>query len=280
MKKRALALTALTTISALTMTTTPAQAHHVVSDSGIAWVEPLTVVEVDARSASFDFGERWRGRWLKLTPSVEAAFNERFSLGLRAPIAVIQFDDGRGVLGLGDLEASAKVLLYGSEHGGLIVSAGLGTELPTGVVEDALGSGHVELTPYITASTQPSSRWIISALASDRFAPSIFAEEELEYTEPEDIGPHGSVLSPHSDHELFLRGTVTHLFNANLYLTAGVDHIWVYSKNLQGESVARAELGWARAREWRVSLGADTPLRGTNRSGTSVRLSWARMFGR
>lgn len=271
----------LTITVAITLSSAATRAHHVVSDSGIAWVEPLTVVEVDARSASFDFGERWRGRWLKLTPSVEAALGRRFSLGLRAPIAVIQFDDGRGVLGLGDVEASAKALLYSSEHGGLIVSAGLGTELPTGVVEDALGSGHVELTPYITASTQPSARWIISGLASDRFAPALFSdEEEREYTEPEDIGPHGSVLSPHSNHELFLRATVTHLFGANLYWTAGVDHIWVYSQHQRGESIARTELGWARAREWRVSLGADAPFRGTRRSGPSVRLSWARMFGR
>ena len=257
-----------------------ARAHHVVSESGVAWVEPVTVAQVDLRAASFDFGPMWRGRWWQLVPSLEVQALERVSLSARAPIAFIEFEDGRAVLGLADMEVAAKGLVWASEHGEWIVSAGLGAELPTGVEEDALGAGHVELAPFVAASAQPIPWLIVNAVASERI--SLEREGvEVPVSGYVPAGPHGSVLAPHSGHELFGRLTASALRGESLYVTAGVDGIWMWGGGMNGQRgslLGRAEVGWAQPGRWRLALGADVPLAGQRRSGPMSRFSAAWMF--
>ena len=257
------------------------RAHHVVSESGVAWVEPVTVAQVDLRAASFDFGPMWRGRWWQLVPSLEVQALERLSVSARAPIAFIEFEDGRAVLGLADMELAAKGLVWASEHGEWIVSAGVGAELPTGVEEDALGAGHVELAPFVAASAQPISWLILNAAVSERI--SLVGEDGERAPTPDYVpaGPHGSVLAPHSDHELFGRLTASALRGESLYVTAGVDGIWMWSGGMDGQRgslLGRAEVGWAQPGRWRLALGADVPLAGQRRSGLMSRFSAAWMF--
>ncbi len=255
-----------------------AEAHHVVSDSGIFWVEPMTVVQVDTSMATFDFGPQWRGRWWQTTPALEVSFLERFSLRARVPFAFIQFDDGRGVLGLADMEVSAKGLVWASAHGGLIASAGVGVELPTGVVEDGLGAGHVELAPFLALSSQPVDWLIVNTLLSPRFSLS----EEGPRDTSEDAftlqaGPHGSVLAPHARREVFGRLSVSVVARERLYVTAGVEGSWAFEEPLDHTRI-RAEAGWSKPRRWRLSVAADAPLTGADRAGWTTTLSIARMF--
>ena len=98
---RASLYTALIALTLLSWTA-PARAHHVVSESGIAWVEPVSVFQVDVQTARFDLGGSWRGQWSTLTPSLEWRLHERFSLMGRLPVAMISLDDGRAVAGLAD----------------------------------------------------------------------------------------------------------------------------------------------------------------------------------
>lgn len=266
---RAALYTALGALCAMAWST-PAAGHHVVSESGIAWVEPVSVFQVDVQTARFELGPSWRGQWSTLTPSLEWQLHERFSLMGRLPLAMISLDDGRAVAGVADAEVAAKALLWASAHGGLILSAGLGLELPTGSAQDALGAGHVELSPFIALSTQPWSRLILNTLVSERIS--------LEGDAPSSAAHTGSPLSVHAPHELLLRQSVAWL-QGPVYAMASVDKIFVWSADEpEGPLSARAELGFAQPGAWRASLAASTPLAGQARQQWSSTLSLAWMF--
>lgn len=255
----------------------PARAHHVVSESGVAWVEPVSVLEVEASAASFDHGGARRGSWSALTPSLELALDERLSVSARAPVALVMFEDGRGVVGLGDVSLSAKARLYASTHGGFIASAGAGVELPTGVVEDALGGGHVELTPFVAASSQLTSRLLLTGLLSARLS---IAGEGPGGDVVEETGrlAHGSALSPHAPGELFLRLGVSYVTEGAWYVTAGADAVAPFADMTRGPLRARAEVGVLPSEDLRVALGVDAPLYGERRRELGGRLSVAWMW--
>lgn len=244
-------------------------AHHVVSDSGIAWVEPVSVVQLDVTSARFELGETWQGRWWSVAPMVEFAPWSRVSLMVRVPLIDIRFDDGRAVRGVGDLSSSVKALLWSDRHGKLIVSVGLGVELPTGSARDALGAGHVELVPFVTTSSQLSSRFILSTLWSERISLG-----------DEDATTFGSPLAVHERHELFVRAMATWVSASDLgvYATLGADRVVVWQGDERGPLTARMELGHARAKRWRLAARLEAPRRGARRhellTGLNLALWW------
>lgn len=235
-------------------------AHHVVSESGVAWVEPMRIVQVELGSSRFDLGPTWKGRWWSMSSSLEWSFTRRLSLMGRLPLLDIDFDDGRKVRGLGDVELSLKALAYASKHGGFIASGGLGVELPTGSAADALGAGHVELTPYLALSTQPARWLLVNLLAADRIS-----------LEDQSVMAHGgSPLSVHSPHELQLRPSAALVHPKGHYATLGVDQVilWRAEDRAEGEgpTTLRGELGWRHdSSRWRVALRAELPVRGPHR---------------
>ena len=235
-----------------------AWAHHVVSESGIAWVEPVSVASVELTSSTFDFGRRFRGDWQTMTPRLEWAFNERWSASVRTPIAHLHFSDGRRVIGLADIELSGKYRIVATEHGEFILSAGLGTALPTGVEADGLGAGHFEFSPFVTLSSQPASWLILSGLINERLS--------LAKTDPaiESQGPHGSILAPHAPHEIEARLAATALVGPT-YLKAGWDQIFVLAGQTGPLGAGRLEVGYTERGEFRLSAGAKIPVTGEQR---------------
>lgn len=251
--------------------TSVVQAHHVVSESGIAWVEPMSVGQLDVTSARFDLGPTWQGRWWSVAPMMEASVMPRLSLMARVPLVRIDFDDGRSVMGLGDISTSAKFLCWADEHGKLIVSAGLGLELPTGSAQDALGAGHLEVVPFVAASSQPSRRFILSGLVSERVS---FGEE---------LSMGGSPLAVHERHELFTRlmATWTSLTPMGVYGSLGVDNVVIWSAESdeeRGPLTARAELGLASRQSWRLALRSELPVMGQRRHQWLMGLNLAMWF--
>lgn len=250
-----------------------AHTHHVVSETGIAWAEPVSVVELDTQAASFDLGAQKRGRWQTMALRMQMAPTNWFSLSLRVPFSAIQFEDGRQALGLGDIETALQVRLFASPHGGLIASAGIGAELPTGVEEDQLGSGHVELTPYIIASTQPLKHLILTTVISYRTA--ITGE-----TEHQD-GPRaatGSVLAPHSPRELSTRLDVAWVEEQSWYASAGVEAIFMIAQQQPNPLHGRLEIGWLPSTRWRLALGFERHLRGEPRMRWKGKMNLAWLF--
>jgi hypothetical protein len=257
----------ITVACAVLMTPGTLHAHHVVSESGIAWVEPMSVAQVDATSARFDLGPTWQGRWWSVAPMVELTPIKRLSVIARVPMVRIDFDDGRAVMGLGDISTSLKVLCWADEHGKLIVSAGLGVELPTGSARDALGSGHLELVPFVAGSSQIARRVILSGILSERLS---LGEESS----------GGSPLAVHEAHELFARvmGTWTSLGPLGLYGSAGLDRVVVWSGGVRGPLTARAELGLVQRQTWRLAWRSELPLAGQRRHKWLTGLNLALWF--
>jgi len=240
-------------------------AHHVVSEHGIATVEPMTSIETTFEYGSFGFGAQ-TGNWQEFSLRGEFAVHDRLSLSVRMPWAHIDFDDGRRVVGVGDIEASALVELYASEHGGFVASAGIGTAAPTGEVLDGLGAGHFELAPFIVASTNPLGWLVLDALVVDKIG--LGSVEK-------DLGVHGGIVSPHSDHELTSRLGASIVVDA-LYVRTALEHDLVYAGRDSTE--ARAEVGWAEPGAWRISVGTSLPVAGDERSRWRTSIAFANQF--
>lgn len=258
---------------ALLLYPTKAFAHHVVSETGIAWAEPVNVIELDTQAASFDLGPQRRGRWQTVALRMQMASLSWFSLALRVPFSAIQFEDGRQALGLGDIETGLQFRMFASPHGGLITSAGVGMELPTGVEEDQLGSGHVELTPYIIASTQPLDHLILTSVISYRTAITGDTQHQG--------GPRaatGSVLAPHSPKEFSARLDMAWVEEQRWYVSAGVEAILMIAQQQQNPIHGRLEVGWLPNSRWRLALGLERHLRGESRMQWKGKMNLAWLF--
>ncbi len=257
-----------------TLWPTVAATHHVVSESGIAWVEPVTVVEVEAEGRDFSVGEQ-RGVALVVAPSAQWQLHERLALTMRLPMAFVRFEDGRKAAGSGDVELGARVALYASAHGGLIVSAGVALEAPTGSARDALGGGHWALAPYMTASAQLSTSWLIYGVTSYGHALPWGVDEDALRGREDDRAVHGAPFAPHASRELMGRLMAAYVHHERLYGAFGAQWelpVWPYAR---GPLVGRAELGVVLRPGVRLALGADTTLAGPARFGARGRASLA-----
>lgn len=247
--------------------------HHAVSSSGIAWVEPVDVLEVELQTARFDFGGARRGFWQSYVARGEWSLGERASVSLRAPWALVRFEDGRTALGLSDLELGARVGLIQTAHGELLVSAGLAVEVPTGEERLELGNGHVELTPFVVGSGQLTRRWLWTGLVSWRSALGPDSPRS-----PGDPVAHGAALGPHSAQELAARLDLSWFQEGRWYASAGAEWVMMVAAPTRGPLVPRAELGWLPSAGFRLALGADATAWGESRHGLRGRLSAAWIF--
>jgi len=254
----------------------PASAHHVASNLGIAYTEPLSYVEVEMLGAKFDvLGAS--GEYVEATPTAEYSLNHQFSFSLRAPVAWIQRDDGTSTAGLGDMTVAASAALVRTPHGGLLLSAGLGAELPTGSVERGLGGGHFEADPFLTASTSPIEHLVFYG----RYVDALSLEGHHGGGEEEEEGPgglHGALIAPHTDHELHARHGVA-LAWGSFYADLRNDLVLLWTgPEALGPVRFGADVGWLFGDNLRVRLGADVPVTASSRAGLRAGLSAAWLF--
>ncbi len=242
-----------------------ARAHHIVSEYGIAFVEPSSIAEVDTQAAEFRLGDR-SGHWQLVALSLEYAVTPRLSFSGRLPFARIRYDAGSTEYGPGDAEVAAKVGLVATQHGGLLLSAGASFELPTGSEKKGLGAGHFEISPFVTASSAPVNNLVLYGVLADRISTGS-AEAPGE--------AHGSVLAPHSDHELTTRLGAAYV-RGPAYLSGGIEYVEVFVPSLAaGPLVLRGEFGILFQSELRLAFGFDAPVAGPHRYGWRGRLGIA-----
>lgn len=249
-----------------------AWAHHVVSSSGVAWVEPVTVLEAELQAATFDFGAGRRGTWQSMALRAEVAVLPRLSVSARVPWSWVRFEDGRQSVGLADMELGARVGLVSTEHGELLLSAGLGAELPTGTEQLELGNGHVELSPFVVASSQLAPRWVLTGVLSWRSALGGGAPSDSQRS------AHGAVIGPHSGQELASRLDLAWVHQGRWYLSGGAEAVVMVDAPADGPVVPRVELGFLPTEGVRVALGADLHAWGEARQGARGRLGLAWIF--
>lgn len=187
---------------------------------------------------------------------------------------MVRFEDGRASLGLGDIETTAQFKLVATPHGGIVSSAGLSVEWPTGAQEDQLGGGHIEVAPFVIVSSQLTTHLILTSVASLRYSTS----PDKPPQDPTLRAAHGHVISPHTAHETTLRADLAYVQAQRYYISVGTE--WVHMMNApQSDPItARIEGGWLYSPSVRVALGADVHIRGEARSAGQLRLNMAYMF--
>lgn len=250
----------------MTMLPAVASAHHAVSTSGIAWVEPLSLAELEFAAAGFNFSPELRGNWQTVAVRAEAAVHERISIGARVPWTHIRLSDGRGALGLGDVETTLKGRLLSSDHG-FILSAGLGGGFPTGEPRVGIGSGHYEVSPFLAASGQPLSWLVADVLATQKWSVGGTADEGAQ---------HGALIAPHADTETLARLGLSVVWR-RWYLRTSTTAVVAHQSNMDGIDAA-VDLGFAVPGRIRVSLGGSIPLTGSRRFDWLSRLAAAYQF--
>ncbi len=252
-----------------------ARAHHAVTDFGIARVEPSTRVTIETLAAGFELAER-SGNWQALVLSGEVTAFTWLSVSARAPFARVSVGDTTHV-GLADAEVAARARLYTTEHGGLILSAGLGVELPTGNSDHGLGGGHVELAPFVSGSAAPLEELVLFAAVAPLVSLGAHADEHDHPTAKPHIegtatGLRGSVLAPHNPRELAVNAGAAYLVgpafvSAGLGLAAPLgDH------ELSTFVSSRLEIGVRVASGLRLLAGAELPVAGDRRFDWKGRL--------
>lgn len=249
-----------------------AAAHHVVSDWEIDPGVPRTSVDATVEAAAIHRRER-SASWQLVDLGVELAPVDWGSLAMRIPIARVAIDGEPAVIGISDLELSLKVRIVATEGNRFVFAGGTGLELPTGDPERGLGSGHVEIAPFVAASFVPARRTTFVFVLADRAAlGGDGAHEHVHADEEQHV--HGSVLAPHAENELAARIVAAQVFEP-FYGSVGVDASWI----LSGEEgiapyVARAEAGWYPTKDVRLAIGADVPFAGDARFDWRARLGF------
>jgi hypothetical protein len=169
-----------------------------------------------------------------------------------------------------DAEVAAKLGLVATQHGGLLLSAGVSFELPTGSEKKGLGAGHFEISPFVTASSAPVNNLVLYGLLADRISAGSHGDPA---EAPGEV--HGSVLAPHSDHELTTRLGAAYV-RGPAYLSGGIEYVEVFVPSLAaGPVVLRGELGILFQSELRLAFGFDAPVASPHRYGWRGRLGIA-----
>lgn len=263
---------------------------------GIAWLGPTSVVTMEASAAQFDLADR-SGSWFATTTALEYAATSRISLLARIPVAWIDYDSGASESGLADIEVGGKVSLLARPENRFLLLAGASLELPTGDTDSGLGGGHVELSPHVMASMEPLPGLMLHSVASDHLSLSDAGEESSVAGRPfgdpgaapgwqghpghdhaAESGLHGSVLAPHTDHEMSLL-LVAVYSRGRGYLSAGTEYIHAWSEEGGDPWIARTEAGLALPAHLMLSAGYDAPLAGEERFENRARLSLAWQLG-
>ncbi|MEZ4460935.1 MAG: hypothetical protein R3E66_14660 [bacterium] len=242
-----------------------AHAHHPVSEAGAAWVEPSGYVETAVDAAAFDFGAREQGHWQVLTTRAEVPILEQWSVSASIPIAYLRFTDGRGAVGLSDIELSTRVLLHASQHGGFIASAVVGTTLPTGEPNDALGAGHFEAMGALLVSSQLTSS--LNVYASVAYKNAIG-----------DSLTASQALFPHNNREFETMQGAQWFWWPEFWTELTSRQIVSWEDSWGNLLEAGIRTGLKTSNTTRASVSVWAPVSGSARTEWRTNLSWAWMF--
>ncbi len=272
-----------------------AEAHHPVSESGVAPVSPATVAELGLQVGAFTLGHE-SGTWQVLTPALEVGLGRRFSVGARLPLARLSYaDDGHVETGLGDAELTVKFAPLLHEHDLLNLAVGLGLEVPTGDEAAGLSGGHFELNPFVSlASAWPRGAgvtWVFVGFVGARLSLAGDDEDAAPAAKTSALGGtpvifhvtggaagvHGAVIAPHADRELVARGSAA-LLVGRWFGALGLEAIQVLDDVAFGALVARAEAGVTLGASWRIALAVDATVAGDPRFDWKSGLSVSRRF--
>jgi hypothetical protein len=307
-------LLTLTCAGALATSAAPVHAHHPApAGVGPQSALPQSRAGMDVEAAAFGIGRG--GSWRAAAFHLEYAIVERLSLGLRVPIAHVRYNDGDTAMGPGDGELFARGVLWQTHDAVFSLVAGGGFEAPTGSTDDGLGGGHFMISPSLAAQFNPTREWSFMLQVADHISiddghgtHAMPASPQAQTThdgsdhpapeEPEPPGAelpgastalsqpvtpppsiHGSVLTPHSGHEMTAQLLATYQYRGSLYASAGPEAVVMWSGDERwGPLSLRSEVGVQPSVRLRVAAGADLPLVGQERLDWRARLGMQYLF--
>jgi hypothetical protein len=262
-----------------------AHAHHPVSDSAAAPAAPVTSAALEVGVGRFARVDG-AGSFMLITPTLELAVSRRLALGLHTPFAWLRWADGREVSGPGDTVLSARVPVYSSARQAFTVAVGLGVELPTGDRELRLGSGHVEVNPFVLAiATHESGQtlWVLSGFGGFKTA-VLDARPIDESAAPTSRSAslalahsaHGAAFAPHADTEITARiGGLA--VRAGWFAGLGTEAVQPIEHEAAMVVSVRGEAGKSLG-AWRVAVTGDGDVIGTPRVDWRARMAVSYRF--
>lgn len=259
---------------------------------------PRSRVALDLEAAEFEvLGD---GYWRQAALTLEHTLFGLASIGARIPLAHIDYADGHDAFGPGDIDVGARVMVFQSYHEDFALILGLGFELPTGNVDDGLGGGHFMVTPSIAASYRMHRSFMLSLVASDHI-PTTSGDEPVDTDtpgvttqhtndppplptidpkqEPEEVSSaHGSVLAPHTNHEMRLMLIGTYLW-APFYTSLAGEVVVMFEENKPlGPLSVQPEIGIRPHNDMRIGFSLAVPVAGQRRLSWHGRLTVEYLF--
>jgi hypothetical protein len=224
-----------------------ASAHHPVGETFAGHAQTTSQAGSEVEVAHFTL-EGITGTYLTVAPLAEFAPVPWFALSGRLPLHHLWLEGDEETTGLGDLDLACKLRLAATEA--FLVAGGLAAELPTGDADDGLGSGHVELSPFVTGAAH-SGDWMLHGTMAALF--SLSGGEHHE---------HINFVSPHADQELrYHLGIARALgerWSANL-VVAGATVLAAEDRGTTFLTVA-PQIGWTPPSAWRVWASVELPV--------------------
>ncbi|MEE2789287.1 MAG: hypothetical protein VX589_18260 [Myxococcota bacterium] len=252
-----------------------ALAHHPTSAFGLSAAAPQSMVELESRWAKYPTALDGRGgSWVSSALRIEYAFSERLSLAANLPFARVSPNDTGSAMGIGDAELAAKWSIMRPARGFGHLSVGTGIELPTGTRDKNIGSGHFELSPFITYQTRALGHVVGFARLN-----YMVAFGDGDHHHHGDQFAHVSVLAPHEEHEVRTLLGAAWVENT-VYVSTSVDNALPLSGpgSASGIWSASLEVGVTAVTDWRFALAWDQPLSSDRRTEGMARLGIAYWF--
>lgn len=229
-----------------------ALAHHPAVEQSLGHAQPRTLVGFDVDVAGFELAGI-RGTYVTLAARGDFSPTPLLGLGARVPFHFLRLHDNGTRAGFGDVDLVLKVrVLAANERYAL--SVGLSTELPTGDAHEGLGSGHVELTPFV-AGAYVLEHIVLHATVADNVSVTRSDHE------------HVNFVSPHSDHELLYHLGAIYSFGRWFFANAVVSGVTVLEAAERGSTllVFGPQVGFTPSEQWRITLGLQVPFAGERR---------------
>jgi hypothetical protein len=273
---------AIVLVALLIFFTRSAAAHH--PGPNPAPELPRSSIGLELEGA--DFAVQGGGHWRLAALSLEHTLWRIASVSARVPMAHVQLADGHGVFGPGDMDLGARVMAFQSYHEDFAIIVGLSFELPTGRIEDSLGGGHFMATPMAAVSYRMHRSFMLSLLASDHIPldgdddvePPTNPEAHAQHKDDPPPGPsqtvtndepvdsaHGSVLAPHSDHEMRMMLIATYVGPTLDASIAGSVVVMFEEDHPLGPLTVEPELGARINDDTRVHFTLAVPVAGQRR---------------
>lgn len=235
-----------------------ARAQHGTSGYTIVPMNPNTSAMLEVQTAEFELPGR-AGVWQTLSPRFEYAPVPWLSFSVRPVVARIDYADGESVLGLSDSELAVKALVLRSLPLNSTVSVGVSGEVPTGDPDEGTGNGHVSLFPFAHVMAMPSRMLMLHAMVGDRVVLADSASHAGHAGHAGHTAPRGSVIMPHSQHELAMHGGARFRFG-QFAVSPGLEFMQVLSPGDDTYLIAQLEVAVVPRPEMRVAAGFDLPL--------------------